>query len=210
MLSLRSTKKSSVVPRAHLYQAGPGLPSLEPSVVGGVLWVFGNCESSRKLPAPRALESIVLVVSTGYLTAWTRNGPRARVLLCLPWQFSRQPVLFRSICLVQEPVQKPGTTGWIFHRLCPTTGQAFHWFCSVLTEDSSREDNVSLSLLIGFESPAGPTPSPSAPPASPWQGRSVASSKLWMLEFSAFLERQQDPDTVGLPCLTVLPQERPS
>lgn len=49
----------------------------------------------------------------------------------------------------------------------------------------------------GFESPAGPAPSPSAPPAPPWQGRSVASSKLWMLEFSAFLERQQDPDTVG-------------
>ncbi|KAK2506705.1 hypothetical protein MC885_018874, partial [Smutsia gigantea] len=48
----------------------------------------------------------------------------------------------------------------------------------------------------GFESPAGPTPSPSAPPAPPWQGRSVASSKLWMLEFSAFLEQQQDPDTI--------------
>ena len=52
-------------------------------------------------------------------------------------------------------------------------------------------------LHAGFESPAGPAPSPSAPPAPPWQGRSVASSKLWMLEFSAFLERQQDPDTVG-------------
>lgn len=52
-------------------------------------------------------------------------------------------------------------------------------------------------LCAGFESPSGHTPSPSAPPAPPWQGRSVASSKLWMLEFSAFLERQQDPDTVG-------------
>ncbi|XP_011909849.1 PREDICTED: transcriptional enhancer factor TEF-3 [Cercocebus atys] len=52
--------------------------------------------------------------------------------------------------------------------------------------------------LPGFESPAGPAPSPSAPPAPPWQGRSVASSKLWMLEFSAFLEQQQDPDTADL------------
>lgn len=57
--------------------------------------------------------------------------------------------------------------------------------------------HVPLPLRAGFESPAGPTPSPSAPPAPPWQGRSVASSKLWMLEFSAFLEQQQDPDTVG-------------
>uniref|UniRef100_A0A8D0HNX4 TEA domain transcription factor 4 n=1 Tax=Sphenodon punctatus TaxID=8508 RepID=A0A8D0HNX4_SPHPU len=46
--------------------------------------------------------------------------------------------------------------------------------------------------LPGFESPAGLSPSPSAPP---WQGRRVASSKLWMLEFSAFLEQQQDQDT---------------
>ncbi|XP_060046274.1 transcriptional enhancer factor TEF-3 isoform X2 [Erinaceus europaeus] len=55
------------------------------------------------------------------------------------------------------------------------------------------------------ESPAGAVPSP---PAPPWQGRSVASSKLWMLEFSAFLEQQRDPDTynkhlfvhIGQPC----------
>ncbi|XP_057559977.1 transcriptional enhancer factor TEF-3 isoform X2 [Hippopotamus amphibius kiboko] len=61
---------------------------------------------------------------------------------------------------------------------------------------SQQTYTVQPSLpLPGFESPAGPTPSPSAPPAPPWQGRSVASSKLWMLEFSAFLERQQDPDT---------------
>ena len=57
--------------------------------------------------------------------------------------------------------------------------------------------HVPFLLHAGFESPAGPAPSPSAPPAPPWQGRSVASSKLWMLEFSAFLEQQQDPDTVG-------------
>ncbi|KAJ8790847.1 hypothetical protein J1605_020941 [Eschrichtius robustus] len=54
-------------------------------------------------------------------------------------------------------------------------------------------------LCAGFESAAGASPSPSAPPAPPWQGRSVASPKLWMLEFSAFLERQQDPDTAALP-----------
>lgn len=53
-------------------------------------------------------------------------------------------------------------------------------------------------VCLGFESPTGLSPSPSAPA---WQGRRVASSKLWMLEFSAFLEQQQDQDTVrNTPC----------
>lgn len=36
-----------------------------------------------------------------------------------------------------------------------------------------------------------------SPGAPPWQGRSIASSKLRMLEFSAFLEQPQDPETVS-------------
>nr|XP_023404483.1 LOW QUALITY PROTEIN: transcriptional enhancer factor TEF-3 [Loxodonta africana] len=64
--------------------------------------------------------------------------------------------------------------------------------------------------LPGFESPAGSAPSPSAPPAPPWQGRSVASSKLWMLEFSAFLEQQQDPDTYNKHLFVHIGQSSPS
>ncbi|XP_075409501.1 transcriptional enhancer factor TEF-3 [Tenrec ecaudatus] len=64
--------------------------------------------------------------------------------------------------------------------------------------------------LPGFEAPAGLTPSPSAPPAPPWQGRSVASSKLWMLEFSAFLEQQQDPDTYNKHLFVHIGQSNPS
>ncbi|XP_063495985.1 transcriptional enhancer factor TEF-3 isoform X1 [Symphalangus syndactylus] len=64
--------------------------------------------------------------------------------------------------------------------------------------------------LPGFESPAAPAPSPSAPPAPPWQGRSVASSKLWMLEFSAFLEQQQDPDTYNKHLFVHIGQSSPS
>ncbi|XP_029455837.1 transcriptional enhancer factor TEF-3 isoform X2 [Rhinatrema bivittatum] len=51
------------------------------------------------------------------------------------------------------------------------------------------------SPMSGFDSPAGLSTAPTAPP---WQGRSIASSKLRMLEFSAFLEHQQDPDTADL------------
>ncbi|XP_054998648.1 transcriptional enhancer factor TEF-3 [Sorex araneus] len=48
-----------------------------------------------------------------------------------------------------------------------------------------------------------------SPPAPPWQGRSVASSKLWMLEFSAFLE-QQDPDTYNKHLFVHIGQSSPS
>lgn len=102
------------------------------------------------------------------------------------------------------PLQKLGTTELDGAQAlpCPATGHTFTGFVKFLlmigTGRTRRgKFHASLSLRAGFESPAGPTPSPSAPPAAPWQGRSIASSKLWMLEFSAFLERQQDPDTVS-------------
>lgn len=31
----------------------------------------------------------------------------------------------------------------------------------------------------------------------PWQGRSIAGPKLRMVEFSAFLEQQRDPESVS-------------
>ncbi|KAK2537717.1 Tead4 [Columba guinea] len=60
---------------------------------------------------------------------------------------------------------------------------------------------------VGFESPTGLSPSPSAPA---WQGRRVASSKLWMLEFSAFLEQQQDQDTYNKHLFVHIGQSNPS
>ncbi|XP_067612239.1 transcriptional enhancer factor TEF-3 isoform X2 [Pseudorca crassidens] len=76
---------------------------------------------------------------------------------------------------------------------------------------SQQTYTVQPSLpLPGFESPAGASPSPSAPPAPPWQGRSVASPKLWMLEFSAFLERQQDPETYNKHLFVHIGQSSPS
>lgn len=45
-----------------------------------------------------------------------------------------------------------------------------------------------------YDNTQGLSMSPGAPP---WQGRSIASSKLRMLEFSAFLEQPQDPETVS-------------
>lgn len=37
-----------------------------------------------------------------------------------------------------------------------------------------------------------------AAPSVPWEGRSIATQKLRLVEFSAFMESQRDPDTVSL------------
>uniref|UniRef100_A0A3Q2YLK0 TEA domain transcription factor 4 n=1 Tax=Hippocampus comes TaxID=109280 RepID=A0A3Q2YLK0_HIPCM len=61
--------------------------------------------------------------------------------------------------------------------------------------------------LPGYESTAGLSMSPGAPP---WQGRCIASSKLRMLEFSAFLEQPQDPDTFNKHLFVHIGQSNPS
>lgn len=47
--------------------------------------------------------------------------------------------------------------------------------------------------LTGFEPASAPAPSVPA-----WQGRSIGTTKLRLVEFSAFLEQQRDPDSVSL------------
>uniref|UniRef100_A0A3Q2VWZ9 TEA domain transcription factor 4 n=1 Tax=Haplochromis burtoni TaxID=8153 RepID=A0A3Q2VWZ9_HAPBU len=49
-----------------------------------------------------------------------------------------------------------------------------------------------------------------SPGAPPWQGRSIASSKLRMLEFSAFLEQPQDPETFNKHLFVHIGQSNPS
>ena len=47
----------------------------------------------------------------------------------------------------------------------------------------------------GFESKLGSS-NPGSDMGPAWQGRSIAGPKLRMVEFSAFLEQQRDPDSV--------------
>uniref|UniRef100_A0A4W6CWI0 TEA domain-containing protein n=1 Tax=Lates calcarifer TaxID=8187 RepID=A0A4W6CWI0_LATCA len=61
--------------------------------------------------------------------------------------------------------------------------------------------------FAGYETTAGLSMSPGAPP---WQGRSIASSKLRMLEFSAFLEQPQDPETFNKHLFVHIGQSNPS
>uniref|UniRef100_A0A8C3G6I6 TEA domain-containing protein n=1 Tax=Cyclopterus lumpus TaxID=8103 RepID=A0A8C3G6I6_CYCLU len=61
--------------------------------------------------------------------------------------------------------------------------------------------------ITGYESTAGLSMSPGAPP---WQGRCIASSKLRMLEFSAFLEQPQDPENFNKHLFVHIGQSNPS
>lgn len=59
-----------------------------------------------------------------------------------------------------------------------------------------RADELKLPLL-GYESLAPlPPAAASAASAPAWQDRTIASSRLRLLEYSAFMEVQRDPDTV--------------
>jgi hypothetical protein len=42
-----------------------------------------------------------------------------------------------------------------------------------------------------------------APPPPPWEGRAIATHKLRLVEFSAFMEQQRDADTVSLECFLI-------
>lgn len=53
---------------------------------------------------------------------------------------------------------------------------------------------IHLHYFFSFTSDYEPTPAPTAPA---WQGRSIGTSKLRLVEFSAFLEQQRDPDSVS-------------
>lgn len=50
-----------------------------------------------------------------------------------------------------------------------------------------------MITLLGFEPTSAPAPSVPA-----WQGRSIGTTKLRLVEFSAFLEQQRDPDSVSM------------
>lgn len=51
---------------------------------------------------------------------------------------------------------------------------------------------VCSAVAAGYEPTTAPTPT-----APAWQGRSIGTSKLRLVEFSAFLEQQRDPDSVS-------------
>ena len=51
--------------------------------------------------------------------------------------------------------------------------------------------------LLGPAAATGAAPGPQPHAAPAWEGRSIATHKLRLVEFSAFLEQQTDHDTVS-------------
>ncbi|CAI5665352.1 transcriptional enhancer factor TEF-3 isoform X2 [Maylandia zebra] len=99
----------------------------------------------------------------------------------------------------------------------PTSGG--FWHGALPAQPGSHEDIKPFSQQSYAMQASGPAPitvydntqglsmSPGAPP---WQGRSIASSKLRMLEFSAFLEQPQDPETFNKHLFVHIGQSNPS
>uniref|UniRef100_A0A8C3A2Y4 TEA domain family member 3 b n=1 Tax=Cyclopterus lumpus TaxID=8103 RepID=A0A8C3A2Y4_CYCLU len=64
-------------------------------------------------------------------------------------------------------------------------------------------------FVISYE-PLAPPPPPSATAVPVWQDRTIASSKLRMLEYSAFMEVQRDPDNYSKHLFVHIGQTNPS
>uniref|UniRef100_A0A8C6VV34 TEA domain transcription factor 4 n=1 Tax=Nothobranchius furzeri TaxID=105023 RepID=A0A8C6VV34_NOTFU len=95
----------------------------------------------------------------------------------------------------------------------PTTGgvspvhHASHTNIKPFSQQSYAMQASGPVPITGYESTPGLSMSPGGPP---WQGRSIASSKLRMLEFSAFLEHPQDSETFNKHLFVHIAQSNPS
>uniref|UniRef100_A0A672F8H3 TEA domain-containing protein n=1 Tax=Salarias fasciatus TaxID=181472 RepID=A0A672F8H3_SALFA len=83
----------------------------------------------------------------------------------------------------------------------PSQDETMPWFICLI---------VCLLTAAGYET-LGPPPAPPTATAVPvWQDRTIASSKLRMLEYSAFMEVQRDPDNYSKHLFVHIGQTNPS
>ncbi|XP_034444442.1 transcriptional enhancer factor TEF-3-like isoform X1 [Hippoglossus hippoglossus] len=117
------------------------------------------------------------------------------------------PAAFQNKMALQGLARPPyPTTGGFWHGALP--GQpGGHEDIKPFSQQSYAMQASGPAPITGYESTAGLSMSPSAPP---WQGRCIASSKLRMLEFSAFLEQPQDPETFNKHLFVHIGQSNPS
>ncbi|TEA12639.1 hypothetical protein DBR06_SOUSAS15810032, partial [Sousa chinensis] len=157
------------------------------------------------------------------VTSWTRLSRPATVPTLRPPSMSPQDQAAKDKALQSMAAMSSAQiiSATAFHsKMALTRGPGYPAVSGVSRQSGGLAEGAAgrpcgpapmcLPLCAGFESPAGASPSPSVPPAPPWQGRSVASPKLWMLEFSAFLERQQDPETYNKHLFVHIGQSSPS
>ncbi|XP_051976193.1 transcriptional enhancer factor TEF-3-like [Xyrauchen texanus] len=97
------------------------------------------------------------------------------------------------------------TAGGFWHGAL--AGQAGHEDIKPFSQPNFVMQATGPPSITGYESATGLSMTSNAPP---WQGRSIASSKLRLLEFSAFLEQPQDPDTVNKHLFVHIGQSNPT
>ncbi|XP_047451830.1 transcriptional enhancer factor TEF-3-like, partial [Mugil cephalus] len=117
------------------------------------------------------------------------------------------PTAFQNKMALQGLSRPPyPTAGGFWHGALP--GQpGGHEDIKPFSQQSYAMQASGPAPITGYESTAGLPMSPGAPT---WQGRSIASSKLRMLEFSAFLEQPQDPETFNKHLFVHIGQSNPS
>uniref|UniRef100_A0A7N8WSV0 TEA domain family member 3 b n=1 Tax=Mastacembelus armatus TaxID=205130 RepID=A0A7N8WSV0_9TELE len=79
----------------------------------------------------------------------------------------------------------------------------------ILCAVTAHNHTLWLSLIFSYE-PLAPPPGPTATAVPVWQDRTIASSKLRMLEYSAFMEVQRDPDNYSKHLFVHIGQTNPS
>ncbi|XP_067902774.1 transcriptional enhancer factor TEF-1 isoform X4 [Heterodontus francisci] len=77
-----------------------------------------------------------------------------------------------------------------WHSVIPTGQPGSSQDVKPFAQQSYTGQPAVTTPISGYESTAAPTPS-----VPVWQGRSIGTSKLRLVEFSAFLEQQRDPDS---------------
>ncbi|TNN49861.1 Transcriptional enhancer factor TEF-3 [Liparis tanakae] len=117
------------------------------------------------------------------------------------------PTAFQNKMALQGLSRPPyPTPGGFWHGALP--GQPVgHEDIKPFSQQSYAMQASGPTPITGYESTAGLSMSPGAPP---WQGRCIASSKLRMLEFSAFLEQPQDPENFNKHLFVHIGQSNPS
>uniref|UniRef100_A0A8C5HNH7 Transcriptional enhancer factor TEF-5-like n=1 Tax=Gouania willdenowi TaxID=441366 RepID=A0A8C5HNH7_GOUWI len=88
------------------------------------------------------------------------------------------------------------------------------WSASLQGQPGPSQDVIIFSRLmnviyLGYE-PLAPPPPPHATAVPVWQDRTIASSKLRMLEYSAFMEVQREPDINSKHLFVHIGQTHPS
>ncbi|XP_043943408.1 transcriptional enhancer factor TEF-3-like isoform X2 [Protopterus annectens] len=150
----------------------------------------------------KALQSIAAMSSAQLISATALQNKMSLPGIPRP-AYPAAPVFWQRV-LTGQPASsqeneqcccQQGTRAWNVQKGAAESYQQCHWNRTIINQSVKTFSQPCYAVppppMPGYESMITLSPSPTTPS---WQGRSIASSKLRLLEFSAFVEHQQDPD----------------